>query len=241
MQSVENYYDEFSEKQVDIGINYRHHKIHEWLLQFGLKPHHNVLELGCGIGPQTELLASYLNKDVNITALDISPKSIETAQKRLHAFPHVNFMVGDVVDMSINGKFDVIVLPDVIEHIPLNQHARLFGKIKELLNEDGFVLIHIPNPYYLEWVHVNRKEDLQIIDQPIYTQELCNNAYPHGLHIAHLQTYPIWVSGGDYQVIVLKPTLKHTHFNGTGILQPTLLKRVIGKLKRIALKWAKKP
>lgn len=238
MQSVEKYYDEYTERQVDAGVHYRHKKIQEWLLKFGLQPHHDVLEIGCGIGTQTQLLANFLNKDVNITAIDISPKSIEIAKKNLHAHSHVKLIAGDVVETDLNGKFDVVLLPDVIEHIPLDQHKALFGKIREVLKDDGFVLIHIPNPYYLEWVHVHRKQDLQIIDQPIYTNELCQNIYPHGLHIAYLETYGIWVSGGDYQVVVLRPTLGQERFKATGFPQPSLMGRIVGKLKRMALKWA---
>ena len=81
---------------------------------------------------------------------------------------------------EIKQNFDVIVLPDVIEHIPLEQHDGLFGKLSKLLNEDGFMLIHIPEPEYLEWVHVNKPEELQVIDNPIHTDQLLSIVYKHG-------------------------------------------------------------
>ncbi len=35
-------------------------------------------------------------------------------------------MAGDVLELDVGGSYDVIVLPDVIEHIPLELHEALF-------------------------------------------------------------------------------------------------------------------
>jgi len=45
---------------------------------------------------------------------------------------------------------------------------------------------------------------LQIIDQPVYTEDLLKNIRPYGLHLLKLETYSIWVEDGDYQYLVLK-------------------------------------
>lgn len=231
--AIETYYDDFANRQVDMGVNERNLKIQEWALEFGMKPNHRVLEIGCGIGTQTELIAKYISSG-NITAIDISPKSIEIAKKRLRAYKHVEMLVGDIVTMSYEPKekFDFVVLPDVIEHIPLASHQRLFERLRLVIKEDATILIHIPNPNFLQWVHENRPDLLQILDQPVYTDEICRNIYPCGLYIYYLQTYPIWVEKCDYQVIVLKTRNSAKEFSFKKP-QPSFTKRLRGKIKSL--------
>lgn len=230
---VELFYDDFSVKQVDAGISKRNIKIQYWAEKFGLKPTDKVLEIGCGIGTQTELLAQYLLHG-KVTAIDISPKSIAFAKQRLQAHKNVELLTGDITQMNVDalGKFNVIVLPDVIEHIPLELHVILFKKLRGLIQKDGFVLINIPNPNYLQWCHQNHKEALQIIDQPVYTHLLCAAIYPNDFYIHYLNTYEIWRLNGDYQVIVLKIASSATDFPFK-YSTPTLTERIRYKLKKI--------
>lgn len=198
---VIKFYNSFTKQQ---GVNERHFSILAKLLTSGLQEHHTVLELGCGTGSLTGLLAKYL-RNGNITSIDISPESINIASKNLSNFTNLKLIANDITVHEF-GKtmFDVIVLPDVLEHVPLESHFNLFEKISQILKPSGFVFIHIPNPAYLEWCIKNRPEILQIIDQPIYTSELTKNIYPHGFYIHELKTYPIWVRDCDYQYIVLR-------------------------------------
>ena len=125
------------------------------------------------------------------------------------------------------------MLPDVIEHIPVEQHKKLFANISSVLKKDGFILIHIPQPYYQEWCFKNKPEALQVIDQAIYTDQLAQNVYPNKLFISHLETYSIWKQHGDYQVIVLKPYRTDLSYDE---LPPTLAKKVKGKTKQLMKK-----
>lgn len=200
-EEIINFYDDFTKKQ---GVNKRHYSILSKLTKSGLKNNHSVLEMGCGIGSLTILLANYLNKG-NLMSVDISPESIKIAKKKLLKYHNVKLLAHDITTYEFgNTLFDVIVLPDVLEHIPLDAHFHLFKKISEILKPKGFVFIHIPNPEYLEWCIKNRPNTLQIIDQPIYTFELVKNIQPHGFYIDELKTYPIWVKDSDYQYIVLR-------------------------------------
>ena len=91
MSDVEKFYDEFADKQEDAGINRRHVSIDNWLTEFGLKTNHQVLEIGCGVGTQTELLAKRLNEG-SITACDISSESVKRAESRLNGFSNAKFI-----------------------------------------------------------------------------------------------------------------------------------------------------
>lgn len=198
------YYNEYVVKQKSVGVNLRHKSIADKLLQTGLKKNSQVLEIGCGIGTFSGLLGGIISEGKAL-CLDISDKSIELAKEIYRTKKNLIFKTENAVHFDFGDqKFDAIVLPDVIEHIPLEQHAALFEKLSKVLKKDGFIFIHIPNPYYIAWCHENAPETLQIIDQPIYTDELIKNTYPFGLLIDKIETYAIWRKDGDYQYIVLK-------------------------------------
>lgn len=200
---IKAYYDSYTERQSRVGVNARHKSIFEKCIAAGLKPEHRVLEIGCGIGTFTSLIIPYICSG-SILSMDISPKSIEIA-KAGYSSNNLEFVAADVTDYNLDGKeFDVIILPDVLEHIPIELHSKLFEKLSKILSPNGFVFIHIPNPYYLEWCHKHKPEMLQVIDQPIYTDELISNTTAYDFYIHEVHTYSIWIKDCDYQYIILK-------------------------------------
>ena len=233
--NAKDYYDGYAARQVRVGINERHRAIQRWLKQFGLRPGMDVLEVGCGVGTQTELIAADLRDKGRLLAVDLSPRSIELARARLAGRANVEFLAADAVELDLDRAFDVIVMPDVIEHIPLVGHLRLFANVRKWLRDKGFVLIHMPNPFFLEWLHRHRPDLLQNVDQPIFTETLLANTEPNGLYVHYLNTYSIWVPEGDYQVVVLKAR-RAQHFN---LASPppsfrTRASAAVQKMKRIA-------
>lgn len=211
-KEIEKYYDGYVERQQHVGVNARHHSIMEKLTKAGLNKSNTVLELGCGIGTFTSLLVDHIVTG-NVFAVDISNASIEIAKKNVSK-KNLKFIHADITNYEFEDKlkFDCIVLPDVLEHIPIELHYDLFQKLSKILDDNGFVFIHIPNPYYLQWCHENRPDLLQVIDQPITTDVLVQNSYPHGFFIQELKTYSIWVVDHDYQYIVLRKN-GYQHFD----------------------------
>ena len=220
------FYDELVGRQTTVGVNERHQAIMGWLRRFGLKPSHSVLEIGCGVGTLTELLARETCGGGSILGVDLSPKSIDAARERLAGFDNVRVEVGDALEMDPGGPFDAVVLPDVIEHIPLGLHSRLFERVASWLRQDGFALLHYPNPHYLEWYQKHDPESLQFIDQPIHADVLLSNVYPHGLYLDFLQTYSIWIREGDYVVAALRPIRPDGTFTPLESKPPSILARI---------------
>lgn len=233
MSTVAEYYDRFTEYQLGKGINQRHLSIQNWCEKFGLKPFHHVLEIGCGIGTQTELLAKFLSTDSKIKAIDISPKSIDIAERRLKNYRNISFLAVDFTEYDLEEEFDAIILPDVIEHIPLDRHKILFKKLEQCLKPEGIVVIHIPNPHYLEWCHIHKADQLQIIDQPILLNELLSNLQGTSFYVHFLETYSIWIDKCDYQAILLKKInpLADRNYNVIQFI-PSISERVLKKIKR---------
>ncbi len=168
---VEGFYDEFVTHQKHRGINLRHREILSRCIAAGLTKSSKVLEVGCGIGTVSRLLAQRVSKG-SLLGVDISPKSIAEAQQFNKDLKQAKFMVSDMSDFQYDQVFDVVVFPDVLEHIPVVDHAALFAKIKAHTHENSVVCINIPAPRFLEWMIANEPEKLQIIDQPLDTARL---------------------------------------------------------------------
>jgi trans-aconitate 2-methyltransferase len=227
------YYDEFVGRQTAVGVNARHHSILARLLRAGMRPGDTVLEIGCGVGTLTELLADTLDGTGSLLAVDLSPASVEEAGYRLGERPNVRLLAADIVHLDLEGEFDVVVLPDVIEHIPLGRHDALFARVAGLVKPGGFVLAHYPNPHYLRWCQEHRPEVLQVIDQPIEADELLAHACPHGLYLESLETYSIWVRECDYVAAVLRPRAGVGEFADLPPRKPSLATRVRARARRL--------
>ncbi len=179
-EQVVSFYDQFAEKQQKTGINSRHLSILDKVKAAGLQSNHRILEVGCGIGTVSHLLATQV-KEGAVLAVDISPESIEKAKVLWKDQPNLSFEVSDMSDFDKKGQtFDFFVFPDVLEHIPVEQHNRLFQNISKHSHADSVIFIHIPAPRYLQWMIENQPEKLQVIDQPLDTGTLVSTISSHG-------------------------------------------------------------
>jgi trans-aconitate 2-methyltransferase len=199
-EDVAKFYDTFKQKQVKTGINLRHRTIFHELKKAGLKPTHSVLEVGCGIGTVTSLIAKFLTKG-KILGVDISPANIEFARNFVNK-PNTSFLVSDMTDFQRDEKYDFIVLPDVLEHIPVEQHFALFKTLSDHSKVDTVVFINIPSPHFQNYTSRTNPGVQQIIDQEVHTDQLLNNVYPNGFYLLSLNTYSLGYEGGDYQRII---------------------------------------
>ncbi len=223
------FYDEYVARQVKMGINHRHISIINLLEQHGLVSTHDVLEIGSGVGTATKLIASIVKKG-RIVANDISAESLEAAKDILKDKKNISFIPGSILTEEVTGAFDWIVLPDVLEHIPLSEHEALFKKLAGLLKPTGKILIHIPNPHYLAWVHENKPELLQEIDQPIYLAELLENLSISGLQVTKMKDYSIFVKPFDYRYLILEHSFNGDYVS-SGSRSHTLMEKIKFKLK----------
>jgi len=174
-----------------------------FLSSAGLTRRSRVLEIGCGIGTLTGLLAKFLRKG-EVLAVDISPRSVEIARKRLTHAHNVMFMVSDMTDFDHPGIFDFIVLPDVLEHIPESQHGSLFRTLSDHMHDNSLILIHIPHPRAIDYLRKNSPDQLQIIDQAVEADSLLGDAAASGLVLVNYISYALFARENDYAVITLR-------------------------------------
>lgn len=94
-----------------------------------------ILELGCGEGYSTERLAARF-PEAEILAVDIAPNI-----GRLYSGPaeRVQFRIAYAEDLAAEmpGHFDLIVVTDVLHHVPGPLRASLLGAARDLLAGGG--------------------------------------------------------------------------------------------------------
>ena len=106
-----------------------------------LKPGMKVLDIGCGWGG----MALYLHEKfgVDVLGVTLSEEQIKVARRRAHeagVSDHVKFEIIDYRD--IEGQFDRIVSVGMFEHVGTPQYPVFFKKCRDLLNNDGVMLLH---------------------------------------------------------------------------------------------------
>src|SRR5690554_3311528 len=140
---VVSFYDQFADKQEKTGINSRHLSILDKLVSAGLSSHHRVLEIGCGIGTVSQLIAKKVVKG-SVLAVDISPESIQKGKELWKGQENLQCEVSDMQGFEKRQQpFDFFVFPDVLEHIPVEQHLPFFETINRNSSRPSVIFFHI--------------------------------------------------------------------------------------------------
>ncbi|MBK8658837.1 MAG: class I SAM-dependent methyltransferase [Bacteroidetes bacterium] len=206
-KDVAEFYDKEWADFNDKGLskpNSRHRTILKNLKAAGLTKSSNVLEVGCGLGSLSGLIIKFLS-DGNFIGADISPKTIELLKKKYSEFKNADFLVTDMSNFKHNIKFDFVVFPDVLEHIPVEAHDNIFKTLSQITHNDSVILVNNPEPFALEWIIKNKPEQLQIIDQPLHINHFSNLSYSNGFYIESVMPYSLHTYQYDYQNIIIKP------------------------------------
>lgn len=106
-----------------------------------LKPHHRVLDIGCGWGGLALYLAGLAGVDV--LGVTLSEEQIARAQRRAQAAglsERARFALTDY--RAVEGRFDRIVSVGMFEHVGLGNYEAFFQTCRERLADDGVMLLH---------------------------------------------------------------------------------------------------
>lgn len=105
----------------------------------------NFLDIGCGAGLLSEPIARL---GANILSVDASKEMIDVAKIRqgnmLHdedvqAIEYTEATTEDLIDLGLDGKFDVVVASEVIEHVP--SPTQFLKEISMLLRPGGHCFV----------------------------------------------------------------------------------------------------
>jgi 2-polyprenyl-3-methyl-5-hydroxy-6-metoxy-1,4-benzoquinol methylase len=102
----------------------------------------NLLDIGCGYG----ITAEYIKKNnyaKNVEGVEFNPEALKIAQTKLDSVFKVDLNQGNNPLADITGKYDCILLLDILEH--LIDPKKILDSCKAILNDPGYVIISLPN------------------------------------------------------------------------------------------------
>ena len=99
----------------------------------------SVIDLGCGPGNSTEVLAAYYPQ-ARAAGFDSSEDMIKAARARL---PHIDFSVQDLQTWADPGPFDVILANAVLQWVP--DHEKLLPALIAKLAPGGSLAVQMPD------------------------------------------------------------------------------------------------
>ena len=95
----------------------------------------SLLDIGTGWGQFLFWAKHYYN----VTGTEISQSAIRIAQEKYG----IALLKGELQDFEFSKQFDIITLLHVLEHLP--DPAAVLRKCKELLKDDGILVVAVPN------------------------------------------------------------------------------------------------
>ena len=150
--------------QPEIGGDVQLEHLHRYAMARGLVENKTVLDIACGEGYGSTLLAETANK---VTGVDIELKAVEHARVK-YKRDNLSFLEGDCAKIPIKeNSVDVVVSFETIEHH--DQHIEMMEEIKRVLKPEGFIVISSPN----------KKEysDIPGYDNPYHIKELYSEEF----------------------------------------------------------------
>jgi len=109
-----------------------------------IQPGQKVLELGTGPGTVTRILHS---KACKVTGVEMDPETLAMCQPFCEKTLQANLEDPHWHESLQNKKFDVVLCADVLEH--LRDPRPLLNLLPSFLNDQGFVLMSLPNASHL--------------------------------------------------------------------------------------------
>ncbi|ATG90446.1 class I SAM-dependent methyltransferase [Methylomonas koyamae] len=134
------YYDKFSLEH-----------LHRYGLAIKLANKVEVLDIACGEGYGSNLLASVATK---VYAVDIDKDTIERALKKYKA-PNIDFITGSASQIPIpTASVDLVVSFETLEHH--DRHEEMYAEIKRVLRPNGILIISTPDKHFFSDITEHR-------------------------------------------------------------------------------------
>lgn len=204
LDEVKSYYDLNVKNKVGayINRNLRLEIAFNTLVRYWPLNVKTVLEVGSGAGDNAARIRKKWS-DISIIGLDISPKSVEIANRLFGDGENITFIQGLLNKNLFTTKFDVIVLFDVYEHIANDDKPFFNEQLAALLNEGGTLFLTFPTPRHLSFYKKYRPEALQLVDEDIDIHILSKLALDTDTELIYYSDVNVWKQG-DFAHAVLR-------------------------------------
>lgn len=154
----------------------------------------HILDWGSGPGIPYDLFLT--NKGFKVTGIDISEKHVKLAGENV---PNAQYIQGDFSNYSYTEKYDALLSLYAIFHLPRDEHRELLKIAKELLLDNGKLLINmgvnateeidIEDDFCgttMAWSHYDAKTNLKMVEEAGFRILLSKNEADYGSDENHL-------------------------------------------------------
>ncbi len=186
--------------------------------ELGDGPAGSALEIGCGPGTWTPLLA---DKAGEVTALDLSERMLERAREAVRE-PNVTFVQGDAASFVTDRAFDRVMSVRVLEYVP--EWRSIVRRLEDLVAPGGRAVIVTKTPVSVwrgtgreRWFGphtmarrlTGRKLDPEFWQKYIPVREMCRAFAEAGLVDVKVRPVifglPVYVRGTKQYPIIPRP------------------------------------
>jgi 2-polyprenyl-6-hydroxyphenyl methylase/3-demethylubiquinone-9 3-methyltransferase len=160
------------------------------LLRKKLNPGCKLLDLGCGAGFLTNVLAQ---EGYQVTGVDISASSLNVARNE-DATQGVDYLQGDVHELPFaDESFDAVSALDLLEHV--GEPKQVIKEAARVLKPGGLFFFHTFNRNFLSWLTVikgvewfvsNAPKHMHVYSLFITPAELREMCASHGLIVEEI-------------------------------------------------------
>jgi SAM-dependent methyltransferase len=118
-----------------IHTKHKHIKYHDFFVK-NIKPDEKVLDIGSGNGFLSYDIAKKV-KGTKVTGIELNEKNIEFARNH-YKHDNLKFIKGDALKELPEGKFDVVTLSNILEHI--EKRVDFLKRLKRRFNPERFII-----------------------------------------------------------------------------------------------------
>lgn len=213
--------------------------IHRYIFACQLVKNKHVLDLACGEGYGSNLLADVAKK---VVGLDVDHKTIQNAEKKYNK-KNLSFICCDASKLCFDDNFfDIVVSFETIEHL---ENQELFLKeVKRVLKHNGILILSTPNkkkfsdernqinPYHIREFYLHEFETLinnEFKNSHILTQDIYNTSFIHSnskkdlpdIYIGDFKHFEIYNTEGLFFITVASddelPLINSSYFNASSM------------------------
>ena len=117
------------------GWSHNNH-YHDYLLRYAPAHMESALDVGCGAGMFTRLLA---DRAEHVTGIDLSPRMIECARQRSAGYSNIEYRVADIMAINLpSASFDCIASVATLHHLPLSD---VLARLRDALKPGAVLLV----------------------------------------------------------------------------------------------------
>lgn len=171
-----------------------------------------VLEVGCGVGAQTIILAGN-SPSAHFTSVDISPGSVDEARRRLEreGRNNVTFRQADVFELPFeSGSFDHVFVCFLLEHLEAPMEA--LSLLKEVLRKGGSITV-IEGDHGSAFFHPDSEYARAAVNCLIESQ-----ARAGGDSLIGRRLYPLLVEAG-FEDVEVSPRMVYADESRPGLVE----------------------